>query len=49
MRHARAVMHVGIANPRWREKSFPVIPALAQPTILRIWQEVHECYISKLQ
>ena len=26
MRHARAVMHVGIANPRWRE-NLPGIPA----------------------
>ena len=36
--HARAVIHVGIANPRWRGK-FPGIPA--QPSIWRIWQEAH--------
>ena len=38
---ARAVMHVGIANPRWPGKSFPAFPAHAQPTTLRIWQEAH--------
>ena len=37
-RHARAVMHVGIANPRCAGKTFP---AHAQPTILHICQEAH--------
>ena len=37
MRLARAVMHVGVTNPRWRGKTFPAFPALAQPAILRIW------------
>ena len=41
VRDARAVMHVGIANPRWPGKTFPAFPAHAQPTILRIWQEAH--------
>ena len=31
-------MHVGIANPRWRE-TFPAFPVHAQPAILRIWQD----------
>ena len=39
VRHARAVMHVGIANPR---KTFPAFPAHAQPAILRISQEANE-------
>ena len=34
-------MHVGIANPRWRGKTFPAFPAYAQPAIIRIWQETH--------
>ena len=38
---ARAVIHVGIANQRWRGKHFPAFPAHGQPAILRIWQEVH--------
>ena len=38
MPDARAVMHVGIANPRWLGKrSRPAFPAHAQPVILRIW------------
>ena len=46
VRDARAVMHVGIANLRFPLKSvagktFPAIPAHAQPAILRIWQEAH--------
>ena len=39
VRHACAVMHVGIAKPRWRGKTFPAFPAYAQLVILRIWQE----------
>ena len=39
MRLARAAMHVGIANPLWRGKTFPAFLAHAQPVILRIWQE----------
>ena len=38
---AHAVMNVGIANPRWRGKTFPAFPVHAQPAILRIWQEAH--------
>ena len=34
--HARAMMHVGIANPV-AGKTFPAFPAHAQPAILRIW------------
>ena len=41
VRHARAVMHVGIAKPRWRGKTFPAFPAHAPLAILRIWQEAH--------
>ena len=41
VRDARAVMHVGIANPRWQEKTFPAFPAHAQPAILLICQEAH--------
>ena len=42
VREARAVMHVGIANPRWAgKKTLPVFPAHTQPAILRIWQEAH--------
>ena len=37
VRNARAVMHVGIAKPRWRGKAFPAFPAHAQLAILRIW------------
>ena len=46
-RHARAVMHVGIANNLWfplksvAGKTFSAFPAHAQPTLLRIWQEAH--------
>ena len=40
MRHARAVMHVGIAYPRRRGKR-PGIPGACAPAILRIWQEAH--------
>ena len=36
VRHARAVMHVRIANPRWRGKRSR-FPAHTQPAILRIW------------
>ena len=42
MCQARAVMHVGIANPQWQGKRSQ------QPTILRIWQEAHssqECLL----
>ena len=47
MRHARAMMHVGIANLRFSLKSgagktFPALPAHAQPALLRIWQEAHD-------
>ena len=42
VRHARAVMHVGIANLQWAGKTFPAFPAHAQPTILRISQEAME-------
>ena len=38
---ARAVIRVGITNPRWPAKTFPTFPAHAQPAILRIWQEAH--------
>ena len=41
VRHARAVMHVGIANPRCAGKTFPALLAHVQPAILRIWQEAH--------
>ena len=41
VRDARAIMHVGIANPLLREKNVPGIPAYAQPAVLRIWQETH--------
>ena len=46
VRHARAVMHAGIANWWFPLKSvagkmFPAFTAHAQPTILRIWQEAH--------
>ena len=41
VRHARAVMHAGIATPRWRGKTLPAFPAHAQLAILRIWQEAH--------
>ena len=41
VRDARAVMHVGIANPRWKAKTFLTFGGHAQPTILRIWQEAH--------
>ena len=41
MHHARAVMHVGIADPRWLGKMFPAFPAHAHTAILRIWQEAH--------
>ena len=34
VRHARAVIHVGIANPRWRGKRFPGACATRN---LRIW------------
>ena len=42
VRHARAVMHVGIANYRFPLKSvagktFPAFPVHAQPAILCIW------------
>ena len=40
VRQARAVMHVGIANPRWRGK-LSWYSRHAQPVILRIWQEAH--------
>ena len=41
VRHARAVMHAGIANPPMARKSFPAFPVHAQPAILRIRQEAH--------
>ena len=41
VRHARDVMHDGIANPHWRGKTYPAFPAHAQPSILHIWQEAH--------
>ena len=41
MHHGTCVMHVGIAKPRWRGKTFPAFPAHAQLAILRIWQEAH--------
>ena len=37
---ARAVMHVGIAHPRWRG-NVPGIPGACASAILRIWQEAH--------
>ena len=41
--HARAAMHIEIANPRWRGKRSPgkTFPAHAQPAILGIWQGAH--------
>ena len=41
VRHARAVMHVWIANPWVAGKTFPAFPVHAQPSILCIWQEAH--------
>ena len=41
-----AVMHVGIANPRWRGKRSRHSGACATP-ILRIWQEAHASNHSK--
>ena len=43
VRHARAVMHAGIAISFevGGGETFPVFPAQAQPAILRIWQEAH--------
>ena len=41
VRDARAVMHVGIANPAVAGKAFPAFPAHPQHTTLRIWQKVH--------
>ena len=46
VRHARAVMHVGITKLWFPLKSvvgktFPAFPACAQTALLRIWQEVH--------
>ena len=41
VRHARAVMHVGIANLAVAGKTFPAFPAFAQPASLRVWQEAH--------
>ena len=40
VRHARAVMHVGIACLWWRG-NVPVIPGACAPASLRIWQEAH--------
>ena len=40
MRHARAVMHVGIAYLWWWGK-VPGIPSACASAILRIWQEAH--------
>ena len=42
VRDARAVMHVGIANPVGARKAFPAFPAHAQHATLRIWQEAHD-------
>ena len=45
VRYARAVMHVGITNPRFTLKLVSgktAFPAHAQPANLRIWQEAHE-------
>ena len=44
VRHARAVMHAGIASQRFPLKSvarkiFSASPTYAQPAILRMWQE----------
>ena len=46
VRHARAVIHVGMVNQWFPLKSllgktFPVFPAHAQPAILRVWKEAH--------
>ena len=41
MRDARAVMHVGIANPRWRGKRSRYSRRMRNPQFLRIWQEAH--------
>ena len=40
VRNARAIKHVGIANPA-AGKIFLAFQAHKQPTILRIWQEAH--------
>ena len=40
MRHARAVMHVGIDGQRGGE-NITGIPVHAQPSIFLIWQEAH--------
>ena len=45
VRDARAVMHVGIANAKWRGKTFTAFPVHAHPAILRIWQEAHVFYL----
>ena len=49
MRHARAVVHAGIANSRIplksvAGKSFSAFPTHAQPAILRICQQAHGQY-----
>ena len=54
MHHGTCVTHVSWCMPgsltggflwsRWRGKTFPAFPAHAQPTILRIWQEVHHTH-----
>ena len=53
MHHGTCVTHVPWYMPgsltggflwiRRRGKTFPAFPAHAQPAILRIWQEAHEC------
>ena len=45
VRDTRAVMHVGIANPRWRDLTFRAFPAHTQSTILRIWQEAPGMFV----
>ena len=49
MRDARAVMHAGIAKEPFplqslAGKTILAFPEHAQPEILRIWQEAHECW-----
>ena len=39
VRHACALMVVGISNQQWREKRFPAFSAHAQPANLRFWKE----------
>ena len=48
MRDARAVMQVGIADPRWRGKRSRHSQRMRNPQFLRIWQVVHGMDIGRL-